>query len=470
MTRTTASDAPLAVDTIAAIASGGGECAVCLIRVSGPRSPAVLREVFPSVDREGAPRPRHAYVAHAVDPATGSRVDECLLTYFRGPSSYTGEDVLEIGCHGGSVSPARVFSALLSAGCVAAEPGEFTKRAFLNGKVSLSQAEAVGSLIMAKSEAAQQNALRQLGGQLGKQIEGLAANLRETLAHLEASLDFEEHEVPPISAGELRDRLGETIHAAQSLADTWEFGHVLQEGVRVILAGRPNTGKSSLMNALLREERAIVTHLPGTTRDVLESPFMVGRLPATLMDTAGITTSADPVERIGVARAMQKLAAADLAILVLDGSQALGDDDRRAGELIRQHGLPAVVALNKSDLAQVSSERDAALLLDQAEVVPTCALSGDGLDALVSAVERRVGGAAFASSESAFIVSLRHRDALQRSVSAAKGAVDGIEAGVPLDVVCVDVREALGALGEITGETTTDELLSAIFGRFCVGK
>jgi tRNA modification GTPase len=409
-------------------------------------------------------------VSNALDPDAGDTVDQCVVTFFRGPHSYTGEDLLEIGCHGGRVTPRRVLSALLSAGCRLADPGEFSKRAFLNGKLGLAEAEAVSSLITANSDLAQRNALRQLEGRLGQEAETLACRLRQALVHLEASLDFEEEEVPSIQPDDLLATLDDCAASAQSLADTWEFGQALQQGLHLVLAGKPNTGKSSLLNCLLGEERAIVTDTPGTTRDVLEGAFSLGGLPVTLLDTAGITRSKDPIERIGVARALSKLASADAVILVADASRSLDGDDRWCAELLQRASCPVAVALNKSDLPQVARRDEVAALAPGAPVTPTCALDGSGVDRLKEAVGGLLTGNRPADPEGTIIVSLRQRDALARSAAAGKRAAEALRSAVPLDMVCADVREALSAIGEITGETVTEDLLSAVFAQFCIGK
>ena len=458
-------------DTIAAVASGAGQCAVCLIRVSGPDCLAVLHKVFPGLaGGTPQPEPRRAYVRNALDPDVGERVDQCVVTFFRGPQSYTGEDVLELGCHGGTVTPRRVLAALLSAGCRLADPGEFSKRAFLNGKLGLAEAEAVSSLSTAGSELAQRNALRQLEGRLGNEAAALACRLRQALVHLEASLDFDDEEVPSLQPADLLVTLEDCAASAQSLADTWEFGRALQEGLQLVVAGKPNTGKSSLLNCLLGEERAIVTDIPGTTRDVLESTFCLGGLPVTLFDTAGITKSKDPIERIGVARALSKLGSADAVVLVVDGSRPLDGDDRWCAELLQRATCPVAVALNKSDLPQVVGRDDAGTLVAAAPVVPTCALNGSGVDRLKEVVEEQVTGNRPADPEGTVIVSLRQREALARSARASCRAAEAVRSAVPLDMICADVRDGLSAIGEITGETVTEDILSAVFAQFCIGK
>lgn len=457
--------------TIAAIATGAGESAISVIRLSGASVLSVAAEVFPSLPRGEALVARHVYVAVARDPANDVPLDQCVVTFFAGPSSYTGEDMLEIGCHGGVIGPARVLSALCSAGCRPARPGEFSERAFLNGKLSLSQAEGVAAIIAAKSEAAQRNALRQVEGTLGAEVGQLADRLRGALVSLEASLDFEENEAPPVSPAQLGATLDECASTARALAETWEYGRLLQEGVRLVLAGRSNTGKSSLLNALLREKRAIVTDVPGTTRDTVEGMLTIDGLPVTLIDTAGITASADPVERLGVARAMASLAWADLAVWVVDGSEELTDDDHRCVERLRASAAKTVVALNKRDLASVTTaERVQELLGGAPPVVTTCALTGEGVEALRTALKSELSGDHCLTGVTSVVISVRHREALVRTANACDRALEGLEASLPAELVCLEVREALQAVGEITGETATDEIIAAIFEQFCIGK
>ncbi len=458
-------------DTIAAVASGIGECAVSLIRVSGPQCLEVLRRVFPSLMRTGSlPAPRVSQLAKAVDPRTGETVDECLVTWFQAPRSYSGEDMLEVGCHGGWVTPQRVLETLFAAGCRPAEPGEFSKRAFLNGKLSLVQAEAVAAVISAKSEQAQRNALRHLEGRLGGRLNELATRLRELTAQLEGTLDFEENEVPCPAPETTIETLAACAEEALTLANTWDTGRYFQEGVRVVLAGKPNVGKSSLMNALLGEPRAIVTDVPHTTRDVIESRLTLDGLPVVLLDTAGLAESRHAVEQAGVQRALEAIRQADVVTLVLDGSRNLDRDDHWCAESVLEAGVPVAVALNKKDLPQCVSPDEIAPLLGDAPVIPTCALTADGIPELLAALKELLVPGQLASPDTLLLTSARQQQALRRCAEAASRAAEAVRSGVPLDMVCLDIRAALHAVGEITGETTTEDLLDSIFSRFCIGK
>lgn len=458
-------------DTIAALASAVGECAVSLIRVSGPECLDILRRVFPSLaPPDGLPEPRMATLAKAVHPQSGEVVDECLVTWFRAPRSYSGEDMLEVGCHGGWVTPRRVLEALLVAGCRTAGPGEFSKRAFLNGKLTLTQAEAVAALISAKTEQAQRNALRHLEGRLGGHVHELAGRLRDLTAQLEGTLDFEENEVPCPNPGQIVETLAVCAAEAAELASTWDVGRYFQEGVRVVLAGKPNVGKSSLMNAILGESRAIVTDLPHTTRDVIESRLTLDGLPVALLDTAGLAKSPHPAEQAGVQRAIEALENADVVALVLDSSRPLDEDDRWCVETLVDAEVPFAVALNKKDLPPRVSLAETEQLVADAAIVSTCAPTGEGVPDLLAVLRQHLVPTHPAYPDTLLLTSARQQDALRRCAEAANSAAEAVRSGMPLDMVCLDIHAALEAVGEVTGETTAEDLLDSIFSRFCIGK
>ncbi|MEI8306266.1 MAG: tRNA uridine-5-carboxymethylaminomethyl(34) synthesis GTPase MnmE [Chloroflexales bacterium] len=466
-------------DTIAAIATPPGEGGVGMIRVSGREARAVAAAIFRPA-RPGPLRPFRLRYGHVVDPASGAVVDEVLCAFMRAPRSFTCEDVVEISCHGGPLPVQTTLALALAAGARLAHPGEFTLRAFLNGRIDLTQAEAGLDVVRAQTSAGLALAQAQLGGWLAREVRAARAGLMECLAYITAVVDFPEDEVP---AQEIGPQLRAGLAAAEGLLAGADQGVIYRQGARVALVGRPNVGKSSLLNALLRADRAIVTPIPGTTRDTLEETANLGGIPVVLIDTAGIHTSADPVEQLGVERARQALQGADLALLVLDATEPVGPGDLAIAALAREK--PTIVVWNKAEggppspLAPLPERArgagggragwgDVPLAL---ATVATSATTGAGIEDLAQAVARALlGGAPPAAGEARLVSSPRHRDALQRAVDHLRAAVDSWGAGRPADLLAGDLTVALNALGEITGETVGDDLLDLIFSRFCIGK
>jgi len=446
-------------DTICAPATAPGEGAVGIVRVSGPDAVALVQARFAA----SSGRPLHACPSHSVHhgrlhDGAGERIDEVLVLVMRAPRSYTREDVVEVQCHGGGAAVEAALEALTEAGARLAEPGEFTRRAFLNGRIDLTQAEAVLAVIAARTDAARRAAQRQLAGALSGRLQPLAADLKALCVHLEAAIDFPEEdlEVPADWGGRLDG-------ARRALADVrarGRAGHLLAEGVRVAILGRPNVGKSSLLNRLVGYDRAIVAAGAGTTRDVLEAEWAQEGVRFVVQDTAGIRHSADPVEAEGVARSRRAAETADVALVVLDAAHGLDPGDEKL--LADRAGRPTVVAANKCDLGDALPGPQGA--------VRVSALTGAGLDDLRGALLAAVRGPGAAPLEHAFLTSARQRDALERAARALERAAAGLAAGAFPELLAADAREALDALGEVTGETTTDDLLDAVFARFCIGK
>jgi tRNA modification GTPase len=468
-------------DTIAAIATPPGEGGIGIVRISGPDALPILERVFIPA-RRGAWRPFRMRFGRLTDN-NGATVDEALAVYMRAPHSFTAEDVAEISCHGGPLVLSRVLATALACGARQAEPGEFTMRAFLNGRLDLTQAEATLDVIKAKTGAALALAQAQLAGWLAGELRRVRELLLRPLAYVTALIDFPEDEV---EAQDIAAPLDAGLRALEQLLATADQGLVYRQGARVALVGRPNTGKSSLLNALLRADRAIVTPIPGTTRDTLEELANLCGIPVVLVDTAGIAETADPVERLGVARSRAALAAADVAVLVLDTSAPPTDED--AAIVALSEGKPTVLVLNKIDLLaedkqarrQADKERESVFLASMSScllvspsqfvaVVMTSALTGAGIDDLANAIATLLlGGAALGGER--MITNPRHRDALRRAIASLRDAIAGHARGAPPDLLAVDLTVALTAIGEITGETVGEDLLAAIFSQFCIGK
>ena len=450
-------------DTIAAIATPLGQGGIGIVRLSGPEALAVAEQVFTPAARsslEGLESHKLVY-GHARDPQNGHTLDEALLVCMRAPRSYTGQDVVEIQGHGGPTPLRAILTACLAQGARMACEGEFTLRAFCNGRLDLAQAEAVLDIITSRTETALRVAVNQLGGRLSDEVRRLRRGLLEALAYLEASIDFGE-DVPEQDLLPDLDALGDLLCWLLGEA---ERGMVYRQGVRTAIVGRPNVGKSSILNRLLRAERAIVTPVPGTTRDTLEETLNIQGVPLVLTDTAGIAESQDLVEQLGIERSRRSIAQADLALVVFDGSVPPGLEDAQVATLVA--GRPAVVAVNKSELG---TTYDYAELLPEAPHIEVSALTGEGLPELEQCLVETVFAGQMGATEEPVASNPRHRDALRRAWAHVQDAGHAIRAGVPDDLVAIDVAGAVDALGAITGESASEELLEMIFGRFCIGK
>jgi tRNA modification GTPase len=455
-------------DTITAISSPIGEGGIGIVKMSGPEVLPILRAIFAPGQAQTPAHPawepvsHHLYHGHVVDPQTREMVDEVLVSYMKAPHTYTRQDVTEINCHGGIVPLRRVLELTLRLGARLANPGEMTLRAFLFGRLDLAQAEAVLDVVRAKTEAGLRAAVEQLGGRLSQRIRLVRAELVKTLAYLEVAIDFPDDEIPERDVGEVLSQATESLEELLAGADR---GLIYRQGVRGAIVGRPNVGKSSLLNRLLRTSRAIVTPIPGTTRDTLEETVNLQGIPLILVDTAGIADSADLVERLGVERSRQALATADLALMVVDASEPLQGFDLQIASLVGTK--PTVVVLNKTDLPERAQTDD---LLSGAQQVRISALTGEGLQELEQSIVDLVFSGQIVASDAPLVTNPRHKQALQEALDHTQAALLAVDAGSPIDLLAIDVTAAVDALGEITGETATEDLLEVIFSEFCVGK
>ena len=454
-------------DTIAAIATAvaPGQGGVAIVRLSGPRAEAIGRQLFHAPGQQVWDSHRVLY-GHVMDPATGERVDEALLLLMRAPRSFTREDVVELHCHGGLVVVRRVLELVFAAGARPAEAGEFSLRAVLNGRLDLTRAEAIGQLVAARSRRAAQLAMAGLDGGLQERIQGLRAGLLDQLSELEARIDFED-DLPPLDPAAVVDALRHTRAALQQLVAEAQQGELLREGLRVAIVGRPNVGKSSLLNRLSRRERAIVTDLPGTTRDLLESELVLEGVPLTLLDTAGIRATTDPVELLGIERSRGALAAADAVLLLFDLSAGWTAEDEALQALVPA-GVPLLRVGNKADLLDADTAPATPGMPAGAADLAISAHTGAGAEALGPLLLRRCGlqdlqGIAVALNQRQRQLAATAVQGLERSLAAA-------DAGLPWDFWTIDLRDAARSLGAITGEEVSEAVLDRVFSRFCIGK
>ena len=453
-------------DTIAAIATIQAPSAIGIVRLTGPDTRRILDGVFaPANGRPmSAQTPRKLVFGRALD-RSGGVIDEALAVLFPGPNSYTGEDCAEIHCHGSPVVLDEVLAAAFARGARQARGGEFTQRAFLSGRMDLIQAESVAALIDAESAGAARNAVGQLQGRMSRSVGGIYDALMDVVSRFYAIVDYPDEEIEPLQQAQIEQTLAESAERLDALLATFSRGRLLKSGVPAVILGKPNAGKSSLLNALLGYDRAIVTDIAGTTRDTVEEKVLVGSVLLRLCDTAGIRDAADTVERLGVERAQQAAQRAELALLVLDGSAPLTREDEEAIAAARQ-ARRMLVLVNKADLPQVLDT--AALRVRFGEVIPLSAHSGAGVDALCRAVEELFAGGETPRGE--LLTNARQAESAQRALDAVRRAEQALRSGLSPDAVLTDAEEALEALAEFSGKRVRDDLVATIFSRFCVGK
>ncbi|NLZ38416.1 MAG: tRNA uridine-5-carboxymethylaminomethyl(34) synthesis GTPase MnmE [Firmicutes bacterium] len=458
-------------DTIAAISTPPGEGGIGIVRISGPEAFAIGKAIFAFKRKIEEPETHRLYYGKVIDPDTNQIIDEALISFMRAPHTFTREDVVEVNCHGGILPLTKTLEIILARGARLAEPGEFTQRAFLNGRIDLAQAEAVIQLIRAKTETAMLLSAEQLSGRLSKEVKEIRQLLLSILAHAEASIDFPEHQdVEDVAREEVEKKTKESIIRIEKLLDTADQGRILREGLRTAIIGLPNVGKSSLLNALLREQRAIVTDIPGTTRDVLEESINMGGIALTIIDTAGIRETINEIERIGVERSRSVLAQADLVLFVLDVTQGLSEENKKILSTIGEK--PCIVIANKIDLLESPQKKLQEMQKELAPkpLVAMSVLQGEGLADLEKKIIDQVLKGKVKPTESVMVTSTRHKNALQRALKALQELLNSLRSGYAIDFLTIDLYTALDALGEITGENVSSELIDEIFSNFCIGK
>ena len=457
-------------DTIAAISTAPGEGAIGIVRISGDLAISIASSIYQCGTKQLEEQKTHTiHYGHIVDPKSGEVYDEVMVSVLRAPKTFTREDIVEINCHGGIVAINRVLQLVLRMGARLAEPGEFTKRAFLNGRIDLSQAEAVMDLIRAKTDKSMQLAMRQLDGQLSHLIQNLRQEILNTLAQVEVNIDYPEYDdVEEMTLQLLREKTQQVLQGIHALLNTASQGKILRDGLKTAIVGRPNVGKSSLLNVLLREEKAIVTDIAGTTRDTIEEYVNVRGVPLQLIDTAGIRETDDVVEKIGVERSRKALKEADFVLLLLNQSETLQEEDIRLLETTK--GMKRIILFNKTDLPSKLLTEDIAPYAQEEEIVTTSMLNKEGIDQL----EEKIAGYFFQGQmnerDATYLSNTRHIALLEKAEQALVEVQNGIEMEIPVDLIQIDFTRAWDLLGEITGDSVQDELLTQLFSQFCLGK
>ena len=450
-------------DTIAAISTAYGEGGIGVIRVSGDEAFSVVQKIF-----TGKLREREMVYGHIRDPRTGETVDEVMACCFKGPKSYTAEDVCEIQCHGSVVSLKKILSLCLDNGARMAEPGEFTKRAFLNGRLDLSQAEAVIDLIRSKTDKSFEVALDQLQGGFSEKIKDLRKRLVDVLVDLTVNIDYPDEDIEEVTYDKLGKGLKEIRDDIAKLLDTADTGRIMREGLRISIIGKPNVGKSSLMNALLKESRAIVTAIPGTTRDVIEEDLSIGGIPVILTDTAGIRKTDDTIEKIGIEKSKEAFNKADLIIFIADLSRELSDEDREILEAAA--GRKVICLMNKSDLERKLDEEELKAALPDAVFIEASVAKDEGITDLEKTIKDMVYGGEVSQKSSLIVTNARHEALLKEAEKSLGDAIGMTTMGEPLELIEIDVNQAYASLGLIIGEEVGDDIINEVFRRFCLGK
>ncbi len=460
------------VDTIAAISTALGEGGIGIIRLSGPKSLSIVQSLFvPAALKNRESRElqdKMLTYGNIVDPSSHQVVDEVMVVYMAAPHTYTREDVVEIDCHGSVVSLRRILSLCYDMGAREAEPGEFTKRAFLNGRLDLSQAESVIDLIEAKTDSTFDVAMDQLRGRLSEKIFDLRKDIMELLVSMTVNIDYPDEDIEEIVYGDMANTLSSVVKRIDGLLASGNAGKTLREGLRVSIIGRPNVGKSSLMNGLLRESRAIVTNIPGTTRDTIEETVNIGGIPVILTDTAGIRQTENQIERIGIERSKESFNKADLVILMVDVSEKLTQEDKNLMELAS--GRPMMLLANKIDAGKVVTDEEIRSIIEVKDILHTSMREEASIEQVEAYIKELVYQGEAVQRDSVILTNVRHRKLLEDAKKAISDGLSMTRQGEALEIIEIDVHTAYDKLGEIVGESVTDDIIEEVFSRFCLGK
>lgn len=456
------------LDTIAAISTALGEGAIGIVRLSGSEAIQYANQIFKGKDLQKVASHTINY-GHIIDPHNNEIMDEVMVSVMRAPRSFTTEDIIEINCHGGIMAVQRILELVLKQGARLAEPGEFTKRAFLNGRIDLSQAEAVMDLIQAKTSKAMSASVNQLSGSLSKKIRSLRQNMLDTLAQVEVTIDYPEYDdVEELSLRQLEETGLAVKKQILNILSQAQQGKLFRDGIKTAIVGRPNVGKSSLLNRLIGEDKAIVTDIEGTTRDIIEEYVNVRGVPLQLIDTAGIRETDEVVEKIGVEKSRKMIEQADLVILILNQSETLQPVDKELLEAT--NGMNRLILLNKQDLKPALTMESLSPYIEQDELIGTSMIEEQGIEVLEAAIEKKFFAGEIQSTDVNYLLNTRHVALLNQAVESLNEVLTSVEMGMPVDLIQIDFTKAWDLLGEITGESVQDELLNKLFSQFCLGK
>ena len=458
------------IDTIAAIATPPGEGGIGIIRISGDKSLEIADKLFKSPRKLKLSdlEEKKLNYGHIFDRKSGKMVDEVLAVYMLSPKTYTQEDLVEIHCHGGVISVRRILELVLSCGARLAERGEFTKRAFLNGRIDLSQAEAVIDLIKAKNESNFDMSLNQLGGSLSREVTIIRDLILDMLAHIEVSIDFSEHDVETTPHAELLEKAELVLENIERLLNTVDTGRIVKNGIKTVILGKPNVGKSSLMNRLIGDDRAIVTDIPGTTRDIIEEYININGIPLNIIDTAGIRETEDLVEQIGIDKAKSALEDSDLCIAIFDSSRMLEDEDIEIVNLIKDK--KAIVLLNKTDLNQVIDDNDLKVMVPDKEVIEVSIINDYGIDKIEQILKDMFFSSQIKIEEDTIVTNVRQKNLLVAARENILDAIDALNMEISIDCIEVDIKDCWNNIGAIIGDTSGEDIIEKIFSDFCIGK
>lgn len=457
-------------DTISAISTAIGEAGIGIVRISGKDSIEIANKIFKGekIEKLKDGENRKLIYGYIIDPEKDEIIDEVLIVYMKGPYTYTREDMVEIYCHGGIIPVRRILELTLKYGARLADRGEFTKRAFLNGRLDLSQAEAVIDMINAKTDKSYDVSLNQLEGSLSKEIREIRDILLNMIAHIEVSIDFPDEDIEEVTYDQLEEDAKKVYEKIDNLLSTADRGRILRDGLNTVILGKPNVGKSSLLNAILRENRAIVTDVPGTTRDIIEEYVNIDGIPLKIVDTAGIRDTEDLVEKIGVDRAKEMVDKADLIIAVFDMSEDLSKEDEKIINIIRDK--KSIILLNKTDLPVKFDEKQIRKMLPDKKIINTSIVKGIGLDELINSIKDMFYSGEMDIKNEVVITNVRHKNQLLKAKNNIEDGLEAIKLNMPLDCIEVDIRNCWKNLGEISGDTVTEDILDKIFSEFCIGK
>lgn len=457
-------------DTISAISTAIGEAGIGIVRMSGKDSIEIANKIFKGekIEKLKDGENRKLIYGYIIDPEKDEIIDEVLIVYMKGPYTYTREDMVEIYCHGGIIPVRRILELTLKYGARLADRGEFTKRAFLNGRLDLSQAEAVIDMINAKTDKSYDVSLNQLEGSLSKEIREIRDILLNMIAHIEVSIDFPDEDIEEVTYDQLEEDAKKVYEKIDNLLSTADRGRILRDGLNTVILGKPNVGKSSLLNAILRENRAIVTDVPGTTRDIIEEYVNIDGIPLKIVDTAGIRDTEDLVEKIGVDRAKEMVDKADLIIAVFDMSEDLSKEDEKIIDIIRDK--KSIILLNKTDLPVKLDEKQIRKMLPDKKIINTSIVKGIGLDELINSIKDMFYSGEMDIKNEVVITNVRHKNQLLKAKNNIEDGLEAIKLNMPLDCIEVDIRNCWKNLGEISGDTVTEDILDKIFSEFCIGK